>query len=182
MRTLIFALYIGLFLFSSCQNTTPKKYEEVIVDCYKPNSIIHQTSCVIGAQIPEFSATDLEGNLLTRERLQSKYTLINFWYIECPPCLKELPHLNTYHETYDQLEVLSFCLNTKEELLTFMEEQPISFSTVPSSEKIIKEVFLSKWGYPTSFLVNRKGVIEAVYRQFVEGSPKEADLLSRIRS
>lgn len=182
MNRKVCILGTALLLLISCQKAPAKLYVDAINDCEVPNSILAGTSCMIGAAIPSFSAIDLQGRVITSEDLNTPYTLINFWYIECPPCIEELPLLSQFQEEIEGLEILSFCLNSKEELLIFLEQHSIPFRIVPDAEQIIKEVFLSKWGYPINFLVNRHGVIEAVYKQLVEGSSKAEELASKVQS
>ncbi|MGK0324190.1 MAG: thiol-disulfide isomerase/thioredoxin, partial [Psychroserpens sp.] len=42
----------------------------------------------------ELILEDIEGNSHTLESLKGKVVVINFWFINCKPCVAEIPDLN----------------------------------------------------------------------------------------
>jgi len=48
----------------------------------------------------------LDGNLINHEYLNGKIVLIDFWYIQCPPCRRELPALSELSKMYPGKEVI----------------------------------------------------------------------------
>lgn len=49
---------------------------------------------------PPFSVTDINGNEYSLESLKGKIIVLNFWFVECKPCVQEMPELNELVEIY----------------------------------------------------------------------------------
>src|SRR5262249_20333011 len=45
--------------------------------------------------VPAFNVTSLDGQKLDLSALKGKVVVLNFWFIDCPPCQAEMPSLNT---------------------------------------------------------------------------------------
>ena len=67
----------------------------------------------VGLDVPDFSAVDMNGKTYSLSSLKGKIVVINFWFVECKPCLIEMPDLNEIVEKYKSEEVvfLAFALN-----------------------------------------------------------------------
>ena len=55
---------------------------------------------LIGKVVPDFSATDLEGNPISLEQYRGKVVLIDFWTVWCSPCIAEMPNVKKVYDTY----------------------------------------------------------------------------------
>lgn len=51
-----------------------------------------------GQIAPNFTLQTLTGETFTLSDLKGKKVVLNFWASWCPPCKKEMPHLQKYHE------------------------------------------------------------------------------------
>ena len=71
------------------------------------------TKAQVGLDAPDFSAADMNGKTYSLSSLKGKIVVINFWFVECKPCLIEMPDLNEIVEKYKSEEVvfLAFALN-----------------------------------------------------------------------
>ena len=113
---------------------------------------------------------NLEGVLysdLTKVNLHDyldKLTLYDVWYIDCPPCIKAIPHLNGFHNKYGDLGlkvvgVNPFNNNEKDlkrmpNFLSYNKlDYPIVFIEREESEELQVQV------YPTFYLVDSNGNI-----------------------
>lgn len=45
---------------------------------------------------PDFTLTDLQGDLVTLSEVQSELVVLNFWFTTCPPCRAEIPELSAF--------------------------------------------------------------------------------------
>jgi thiol-disulfide isomerase/thioredoxin len=63
---------------------------------------------LIGKPAPPIVATDVDGKPFRLENLKGKVVLVVFWATWCPPCLAEMPRLNTLAEAFQSrgLELL----------------------------------------------------------------------------
>lgn len=52
------------------------------------------------SQLQSWKLTDLAGNSFSLTENRGQVTVVNFWASWCPPCLKELPVLNAWHEDW----------------------------------------------------------------------------------
>lgn len=51
-----------------------------------------------GQIAPDFTLQTLTGETFTLSELKGKKVILNFWASWCPPCKKEMPHLQKYYE------------------------------------------------------------------------------------
>ncbi len=51
-----------------------------------------------GQIAPDFTVQTLTGETFTLSELKGKKVVLNFWASWCPPCKKEMPHLQKYYE------------------------------------------------------------------------------------
>ena len=65
--------------------------------------------------IPDFSLNDIDGNEVNLYTIldEGKYVVIDFWATWCVPCCKALPHLNAFHEKYDDVVVIAISEDSK---------------------------------------------------------------------
>ena len=47
-----------------------------------------------GTEFTHIKARDIDGNKINTKNLLGKTIVLNFWFINCPPCRMEMPDLN----------------------------------------------------------------------------------------
>ena len=60
--------------------------------------------------MPELNIVGLDESVLTNNDLKGKIVVVSFWATWCPPCRKELPHLNELYQQYaedEEVEILA---------------------------------------------------------------------------
>lgn len=121
---------------------------------------------MIGKPIFEFSAKTIDGNQLNSEDFKGKVMVINLWFMACPPCIAELNDLNEIVEKYennDFIEFLSFTRDSEADLAKeFFPNHDFKFQIVPDAETFIMEKIRHRWGFPTTFVVDKRGRIQKI--------------------
>lgn len=54
----------------------------------------------VGAKVPDFTLTTVDGEQLTLSEVKGKYILIDFWASWCVPCRASFPHLKELYKQY----------------------------------------------------------------------------------
>lgn len=113
--------------------------------------------CLVGAQLPEFTATTMGGKKVDQSYFKGKVSVINFWFKGCLPCQLEMPGFNTLVEKYKSKPVnfLAIGRNTPEIITEFLVANPFHFDHIANGDPIIGGAFQTKWGYPLTLVVDK---------------------------
>ncbi len=112
--------------------------------------------------IPDFSLTDLNGNVHTNKSTQGKYLVVNFWATWCPPCLKEIPaFVEFYDKNKDRILILGLDYEQadKADIIEFTDIFMVNYPIVLFDDKNGAEFkkFGEVLGMPTTYIFNPKG-------------------------
>ena len=108
------------------------------------------------------SFSDFEGSML----------VINFWYINCGPCIAEMPYLNKLVEKYkdDNIKFLALSFDSKEDIKQFISEVDFKYE-----QGKIKRAFSYEFTpvAPGHFIVDESGIIKDI----LIGAPRQTELI-----
>ena len=121
-----------------------------------------EQSALIGTPMPSFEVTDIKGNVYQSSALKGKVIVLNFWFVECKPCVMEIPELNEISKLFkkDDIIFLGLATNQKKQLKKFLKTTPFYYKIVPESQQTAQLFNVS--GYPTSIIINQEGIIQYV--------------------
>jgi thiol-disulfide isomerase/thioredoxin len=121
-----------------------------------------EQSALIGTPMPSFEVTDIKGNVYQTSALKGKVIVLNFWFVECKPCVMEIPELNEISKLFkkDDIIFLGLATNQKKQLIKFLKTTPFYYKIVPESQQTAQLFNVS--GYPTSIIINKEGIIQYV--------------------
>lgn len=112
-----------------------------------------------GAVLTTFDLENMNGQKVTLESLKGKVVLINFWFINCPPCRMEIPDLNELKAEYagKNVEFLAITFDPKNQVSEFLQKIPFDFQIFPNAQKVIETYGIQ--GFPTSVVINKHGKV-----------------------
>lgn len=142
------------------------------------------TGSSVGNLAPDFKATDLDGKVVYLSALRGNPVIINFWSLDCPPCIEEMPHIQKLYEKWADkgLVVLAINLDSRislAEIKEFMQSNGYSFPVLldPGWEAGQKYRVRS---YPTTFYIDKDGIIRLKRLGAFVSAQQMEDNLSRI--
>jgi peroxiredoxin len=110
---------------------------------------------------PDFSLEDLQGKMVDLKELRGQVILINFWATWWPNCRKEAPSLDNLYNKYHSQALILLRINTKESretTLKFLEKNPLNGPVLLDKNGKVGRLF-GLWAHPTSYLIDRQGVV-----------------------
>lgn len=113
-----------------------------------------------GKDFGRFKTTDMYGKAWNLKELKGKIVVFNFWFINCPPCRTEIPHLNKLVEKYkDQSDIvfLAVALDEKSEIENFLKQIPFQYNIVDNGRWLAQNYGINS--FPTNVIVDREGVV-----------------------
>jgi peroxiredoxin len=125
---------------------------------------------LIGNSAPDFSLEDLNGRNVSLSSFIGKPVLLNFWATWCPYCRKERAHLDKLYKDYSDknLVIVSISIDRSVETFKkFMEKKPAHFVNLYDGQSRVASTFHVA-GLPTSFLIDRNGIIKRKFTGFRE--------------
>lgn len=114
---------------------------------------------------PDFTLNNLDGTKVALSDLKGQVLLINVWATWCPPCRVEMPTIQAAYEQYHDQGFTVAAVNLQEDpsaVATFMHEHQLTFSALLDPDGHVSRAYQAV-SLPSSFFVDRRGVIRAVY-------------------
>jgi len=120
---------------------------------------LNDNAFVVNEKAPDFIAFDMDGNSIKLSELQGKVVVLNFWFIKCAPCVKEMPELNTLKSEFKNKDVvfLAITFDSKENVSNFLGKHVFSYKLLPNASNVIQ--INNVRSFPTNVVLDKKGVV-----------------------
>lgn len=114
---------------------------------------------------PSFELTGMDGQIYRVGGERENPVLVNFWASWCEPCHLEAPDLQRLYEQYNgKLDLYAVNVTTLDSVKgaeAFIRDYELTFPTLFDRDGSVTEKYRVD-GYPTSFLIDRRGVVADV--------------------
>ncbi len=126
---------------------------------------------------PDFTLDGLSAKKVTLSSFQGKPVLLNFWATWCGYCRKERPHLNTIYNEYKDKGLIVLSVSTDrsvDKVKNYLKNIPADFIVLSDADGRVAATYGIR-GFPSSFLIDRKGnVVNSFvgYREWTNASSK----------
>lgn len=114
-----------------------------------------------GSPAPEFVLKDLNSVDRKLSDYRGKPVLVNFWSVDCAPCLNEMPVLQSaYEKTKGNLVVLGINMgDPKNRVTSFVQSNKITFTILTDSDGQVSQTYRIV-AYPVSYFIDADGTIK----------------------
>jgi len=117
---------------------------------------------VAPAAAPAWKLKDVDGNVVSSDQFKGKVVVLDFWATWCGPCRSEIPGYVNLQKKYgaDGLAFVGVSVDEDgpEVVRKFMKEHGINYTIVMADDKVV-EAYAPIEGYPTTFIIDRAGMI-----------------------
>jgi thiol-disulfide isomerase/thioredoxin len=113
-----------------------------------------------GEAIKPFKVRAINGKKITPKDWTGKTVVLNFWFINCPPCRQELPGLNKIVEKYTNnanVLFIGIALDSDSEVKEFIKGNPYNYLLVADGREYAG-LFNIK-SYPTNVVIDKAGKV-----------------------
>ena len=137
----------------------------------------------VGDRAPSFARPALGGKgMVELSQYRGKVVYLDFWASWCAPCLTAIPEIEKMRGEFpsEDFQIIAVNLDQKtKKALRFLKKHPVGYPSASDP----KGQLPGQYGVetmPTSYLIDRQGVIRYVHRGFKRGDGSK--LRSEIRS
>ncbi|WP_078452635.1 TlpA family protein disulfide reductase [Solemya velum gill symbiont] len=121
---------------------------------------------LFGQYMPEFSLSDLKGELRSSSEWQDNVVVLNFWATWCPPCTAEMPMFDALQDEYEEAGVkfVGIAIDNQADIETFITEKEIGYEILmgnPDSMTLSKSLGNKNGGLPFTAVFDRAGKLVA---------------------
>lgn len=153
------------------------KLVEVIVDSitseiiYKNFDLSYVTETVanevehiedfLNKKFPSTELILLNSQKIKFDDLKGKPTLVNFWFTQCAPCIKEIPALESLKKKYgEKVNFVAITFNNAKEVKAFLEKREFNYTHIVDVYEFINEIGLNT--YPRNIILDKEGLVRSI--------------------
>ena len=114
----------------------------------------------------------IDGSVKSFSEYRGKLLVINFWYINCGPCIAEMPYLNDLVNQYqnENVNFLALSFDTNQDIKSFLEKTDFKYEHGSISRSLMYDFTPVAPGH---FIVDSEGII----RDIIVGAPRKTELI-----
>ncbi len=145
-------------VFACSQNSTAANVALGKVTDYRP---AQSRPLEKDSPAPEFQFQTPEGQNMFLSELQGKVVLLNFWSVDCPYCVKEMPLLEQAFKDWQDKGFIILAVNTgdaESRVKQFVSQRNLSFDIILDPDVYASTVYQANY-LPTTYIIDKTGKI-----------------------
>lgn len=118
----------------------------------------------VGDVAPNFELVDLDGKVHRLSDYKGQGVFLNFWGTWCAPCKREMPHMESQYQAFENQGVHMLAVNLKNselEVEAFKNSYGLSFPIALDKTEAVKEAYKVK-PLPTTVLIDKEGKVAQI--------------------
>jgi len=118
------------------------------------------TAFATGKKPKLFKVQDVEGNMVDLKAAAGKIVVLNFWFINCPPCRREIPDLNELVAEFrndSSVLFVAVALDDKESLQAFLKNNPFHYKVIDKGSYFAQDNGVRL--FPTHAVIDGEGKV-----------------------
>jgi thiol-disulfide isomerase/thioredoxin len=136
---------------------TAEEKDLLIANASRPKESPYFTN---GEKFHPFKTKDMYGKKINLKELAGKIVVINFWFVNCGPCRKEIPDLNELVKSYSKdssTVFLAIALDDSYDLKNFLVQMPFDYTIIDSGRNLADRYGIKT--YPTNVVIDKEGIV-----------------------
>lgn len=129
----------------------------------------------VGQRAPKFSLSAVDGSgKVDLSSYKGKVVYLDFWASWCPPCRKAMPEIEKLRKSYSPDEFVVVAVNVDSSLKKaqkVLAKTPVGYVSGSDPQGLLPKRYEVKT-MPTSYLLDRNGVVRYVHEGFRRGDEK----------
>ena len=123
-----------------------------------------RVAAFVNFQAPDFALAMLDGQSTSLSDHRGKIVLINFWATWCPPCRTEMQDIQAAAQAHPN-DFVVLAVNNSEDIelvKPFIAGAQLTFPILLDTDGAVSRKYTVQ-GMPTSFFIDRAGIVRATY-------------------
>ncbi len=111
---------------------------------------------------PEMSLMKLGGGKVRLSQYRGQWVFLNFWATWCPPCLQEMPDMETFYKKFKEKNMVMLAVSQDKgnpaNIASFIKEKGYTFDVFLDPQGSAASMFNVN-SIPSTFIINPKGEV-----------------------
>lgn len=112
---------------------------------------------------PDFTLAAMSGQDVTLSDYRDQVVVVNFWATWCPPCLAEMPSMETLYQTLKDEGLVLLAVNVepngRRTVPGFLNRNPHSFPVLFDEDGVVQQRY-GVFRFPESFVIRKDGTVD----------------------
>ena len=160
-RALPGLLLATLMLVASCKPTEESAAPAAPVAATAPATVATDAAEPPKPEMPALVVETFDGGKFDLAQHRGKWVVVNFWATWCNPCLKEIPDLDAFDKSREDVEVIGLAYEEIEraDMQAFLKEHVISYPIAVVDVYSPPADFETPRGLPMTYLIAPDGKV-----------------------